>query len=65
MLNKVKRHFFSGLIIFVPLGLTIYFIRIFFLLMSQTLLPDFRTSGWVDLPPFPHPHTEFFPEPFS
>jgi len=31
MLNKVKRHFFSGLIIFVPLSLTIYFIRIFFL----------------------------------
>lgn len=39
MLSKIKRQFFSGLIIFVPLSLTVYCFRLFFHLTSQALLP--------------------------
>jgi uncharacterized membrane protein len=45
-----KRPFFSGLIVFVPLSLTIYFFRLLFLLISQTLLPPLLHQHWVPLP---------------
>jgi len=49
MLNKLKRQFFSGLVIFVPVGLTVYFIRLFFLLMSQWLAPGLAHQQIVHL----------------
>ena len=49
-MNKLKRQFFSGLVIFVPVSLTIYFIRLFFLLMSQGLTPLLSHQKWVPLP---------------
>src|SRR5690349_1529719 len=50
MLNKIKRQFFSGLVIFVPISLTVYFIRVFFLLMSQTLLPVLANQHYFLIP---------------
>ena len=38
-MGKVKRQFFAGLVIFVPISLTIYLLRFFFLFTSQVLLP--------------------------
>jgi len=35
MLNNFKRYFFAGLVIFIPLSLTIYFLHLFFLMMSE------------------------------
>ncbi|MFA5976171.1 MAG: DUF502 domain-containing protein [Elusimicrobiota bacterium] len=49
-MNKLKRQFFSGLVIFVPLSLTIYFIWMFFLLVSQGLTPSLTHQKWVPLP---------------
>jgi len=51
MFNKIKRQFFAGLVIFVPLSLTVYFFRLFFLLMSQTLHPVLLHQHVIDLPP--------------
>jgi uncharacterized membrane protein len=48
MLKKIKKQFFAGLVIFVPLSLTIYFFHLLFLVMSQALLPAFE--GWANLP---------------
>jgi uncharacterized membrane protein len=50
MMSKFKRHFFSGLVIFLPLSLTIYFFHLLFLLMSQTLLPVVLHQQWIALP---------------
>jgi len=52
MLNKFKRQFFAGLVIFIPLSLTIYFFHLFFLMMSQWLHPVLLHQQWVPLPPF-------------
>jgi uncharacterized membrane protein len=39
---RFRRQFFAGLVIFLPICLTAYFIRIFFLVISQMLLPVFN-----------------------
>lgn len=48
-MNRLKRQFFSGLVIFVPLSLTIYFFRLFFLMMSQSLAPALAHQRIVPL----------------
>jgi uncharacterized membrane protein len=50
MLNKFKRQFFSGLIIFLPLSLSIYFFHLLFLITSQWLHPVILKQDWVVLP---------------
>jgi uncharacterized membrane protein len=50
MLNKFKRNFFAGLVIFIPLSLTIYFFHLFFLMMSDFLHPVILNQHWVPLP---------------
>ena len=50
MLNKFKRNFFSGLVIFLPLSLTIYFFHLFFLMTSDFLHPLILNQHWVPLP---------------
>jgi len=50
MLNRFKRNFFAGLVIFIPLSLTIYFFHLFFLLMSEWLHPLILRQDWVPLP---------------
>lgn len=50
MLNTLKKQFFAGLVIFVPLALTAYFIRIFFLLISEALLPILMNQRWIHIP---------------
>ena len=50
MLNKFKSNFFAGLVIFVPLSLTIYFFRLFFLMTSDFLNPLILRQNWVHLP---------------
>lgn len=49
-MNKIKRQFFAGVVIFVPVSLTVYFIRLFFLLMSQGLAPLLAQQKAVPLP---------------
>jgi len=51
MLKNLKRHFFAGLVIFIPLSLTIYFFHLFFLLMSEWVHPILLHQPWVPLPP--------------
>lgn len=51
MLNKIKRQFFAGLAVFLPISLTVYFIRVFFLLMSQALMPLLTAQRYVAIPP--------------
>jgi uncharacterized membrane protein len=52
MFNALKRQFFSGLVIFVPVSLTAYFIWLFFLLMSKTLLPIVvAAQPYIRIPP--------------
>jgi uncharacterized membrane protein len=51
MLNTLKKQFFAGLVIFLPISLTAYFIRIFFLVMSQSLLPLITSQRLIPLPP--------------
>ena len=46
-----KRQFFAGLVVFLPLSLTIYFIRLFFLLISQTFFPLLSKQQWVVIHP--------------
>ena len=48
--GRFKRQFFAGLVIFVPLSLTIYFFHLFFLLISQTLFPLVTRQHWFLLP---------------
>ena len=50
MLNKFKRNFFAGLVIFIPLSLTIYFFHLFFLMTSDFLHPLMLHQSWVPLP---------------
>jgi uncharacterized membrane protein len=50
MLNKFKRNFFAGLVIFIPLSLTIYFFHLFFLMTSDFLHPVILNQNWVPLP---------------
>jgi len=51
MLNNFKRYFFAGLVIFIPLSLTIYFFHLFFLMMSEWMHPLLLRQPWVPLPP--------------
>jgi uncharacterized membrane protein len=51
VLGAFKRQFFAGLVVIIPLSLTVYFIRLFFLLISQTLFPLFTKQHWVVFPP--------------
>ncbi|HVO33182.1 MAG TPA: DUF502 domain-containing protein [Elusimicrobiota bacterium] len=51
MWNNLKKHFFAGLIIFVPLSLTVYFFRLLFLVMSQSLLPVVTQQKIITLHP--------------
>src|SRR5207253_1404345 len=50
MLNSFKRYFFAGLVIFIPLSLTIYFFHLFFLMMSEWMHPVLLHQHWVALP---------------
>ena len=50
MLTKFKRNFFAGLVIFIPLSLTIYFFHLFFVMMSDFLHPLILNQQWVPLP---------------
>jgi uncharacterized membrane protein len=49
-MNKIKRQFFSGLVLFVPLALTIYFFWLFFLVTSQALWLALTHQHWLTLP---------------
>jgi len=49
MLNTLKNQFFAGLIIFVPLSLTIYFSYLLYVLISSTLHPILVT--FIHVPP--------------
>src|SRR5258708_7256055 len=49
--DRFRRQFFAGLVIFLPLCLTVYFIRLFFLLISQALFPLVTHQRWVPIPP--------------
>lgn len=51
MMNKLKTQFFAGLVIFVPLSLTIYFFLFLYRLISQTLFPLLIHQEWIELPP--------------
>jgi len=50
LLGKFRQQFFAGLVIFVPLSLSIYFFHLFFLLISQTLFPLLNTQRWFTIP---------------
>jgi uncharacterized membrane protein len=50
-MTHLKRQFFAGLVIFVPISLTIYFFRLFFLLVSQSLLPVLIHQHWLTIRP--------------
>src|SRR4051812_14273995 len=50
MFNALKRQFFAGLIVFVPLALTVYLIRLFFLTTSQTFYPLIAHQHFFHLP---------------
>ena len=50
-MNSFKKHFFAGLVIFVPLFLTIYVFRFLFLLVSETLLPVLENQSWIVIHP--------------
>src|SRR5580704_17924625 len=51
MLNHFKRHFFAGLVIFIPLSLTIYFLHFFFLMMSEWMHIVLIHQHWVPIHP--------------
>src|SRR5690242_20679437 len=51
MLNKIKRQFFAGLVIFVPIALTVYFSWLLFLLISAALHPVIQHQSLIPLPP--------------
>jgi uncharacterized membrane protein len=50
MLSAFKRNFFAGLVIFIPLSLTIYFFHLFFLMMSDFVHPLLLNQHWILLP---------------
>ena len=50
MLSNFKRYFFAGLVIFLPLSLTVYFFHLFFLMTSDFLHPLILNQHWVYLP---------------
>ncbi|SRR5258708_4033205 len=50
MLNNFKRYFFAGLVIFIPLSLTIYFFHLFFIMMSEWMHPVLLHQHWIVLP---------------
>ena len=50
MLSKIKRQFFAGLVIFVPIALTVYFSYLLFLLISAALHPILLHQSLVPLP---------------
>jgi uncharacterized membrane protein len=50
MVSQFKRNFFAGLVIFIPLSLTIYFFHLFFLMMSDFLHPIILNQHWIPLP---------------
>jgi uncharacterized membrane protein len=50
MFGKIKRQFFAGLVIFVPIALTVYFSWLLFLLISATLHPLLLSQSLVYLP---------------
>lgn len=50
MLSKIKRQFFAGLVIFVPIALTFYFSKLLFLLISASLHPILLHQSLVPLP---------------
>jgi uncharacterized membrane protein len=49
--HRVRAQFFAGLVIFVPLCLTFYFFRFFFLVISQLLFPLMTEQRWVAIHP--------------
>jgi uncharacterized membrane protein len=51
MLTKIKRQFFAGLVIFVPIALTVYFSRLLFLLVSAAMHPLLLHQQIVPIPP--------------
>jgi uncharacterized membrane protein len=51
VLGKIKRQFFAGLVIFVPIALTIYFSWLLFLLISAVLNPLLLQQSLVPLHP--------------
>jgi uncharacterized membrane protein len=51
MLTHFKRYFFAGLVIFIPLSLTIYFFHLFFIMMSEWMHPVLLHQQWVAIPP--------------
>ncbi len=60
MLNHFKRHFFAGLVIFIPLSLTIYFIHFFFLMMSEWMNIVLTHQHWVSIHPALGAARQFF-----
>jgi uncharacterized membrane protein len=51
MFNALKRQFFAGLIIFVPLALTVYLLWLFFLFTSATFYPIIVHQKLIEVPP--------------
>jgi uncharacterized membrane protein len=49
--GRIRRQFFAGLVVFVPLCLTVYFFRLFFLLISQFLFPTLTHQDWIPIHP--------------
>jgi uncharacterized membrane protein len=50
MFKALKRQFFSGLIIFVPLALTTYLIKLFFVQTSEIFNPIIARQDYLNLP---------------
>jgi uncharacterized membrane protein len=48
--GRFKQQFFAGLVVFLPLSLTLYFIHLFFLLISQALFPLLIDRDWIPIP---------------
>ncbi len=51
LLAHMRAQFFAGLVIFVPFCLTVYFVRFFFLVISQLLFPVMTQQHWVAIHP--------------
>lgn len=52
MWSKIKTHFFSGLVVFVPISLTLYFCYLLYVLISGLLRPLLTAQSWIVLPTF-------------
>ncbi len=59
MLKNFKRHFFAGLVIFIPLSLSIYFFHFFFLMMSEWMNIVLLHQHWVSAASRADPSSEF------